>query len=298
MSFHTTALTLSRSHSFTLSAPPLQVLPGEILGFLGPNGAGKSTLLQLLSAYLRPDQGEVFWQGKPYAQHRRSQWASRIAVVPQESGVMPPVTVFEYVRLGRVPLRGLLQAFTPHDVKSVNMALERCGLLPLRQKPLAELSGGQRQRSRIARALAQGSEMLLLDEPTNHLDLAAIHDTVLLLKQLAADGTALAVSMHDLNVASYLTTKVALMTQGCISMQGPTRTTLTAETIHRYWGVTVDPILHGDGSRSFSLRYDAARGVGNNMLSPSSDFVPKAPFGETSHPNEPRHHGMQFGIGK
>lgn len=295
MSFHTTSLTLTRSHRFTLSSPPLNIEPGEILGFLGPNGSGKSTLLQLLSGYLRPDTGEVYWQGKPYPQHRRRQWASNVAVVPQESGTMPPLTVFEYVRLGRVPFRGILQSFTSNDLKFVNETLDKCGILSFKETPLAELSGGQRQRARIARGLAQGSNMLLIDEPTNHLDLVGIRDTTLLLKDLAADGTTLVVSLHDLNVASFLTSKVALMSQGCILAQGPTETTLTAESINQYWGVTVDPVLHANGARSFSLQYETTR-PSINLWGSSLDVVPNAPLGDTCHPEQTFKQGLSLGL--
>lgn len=286
MTLTTTALRLERGRGFALEAPALELRPGEVLGLVGRNGAGKSTLLQLLSGYLRPDRGEISWDGKPFARHSRPEWARNVAVVPQEAGAVPPLTVAEYVRLGRVPFRGLLQSFTPADLAAVETALARCGLGGLSTVPLAELSGGQRQRARIARALAQGSRLLLLDEPTNHLDLAAVRDVALLVRELASEGTAFVASLHDLDVASYVTTQVAFVGAGGVETPGPTRSALTPEAVLRHLGAAVDAVPRGDGSTVFPLRYpDAALSAdvaipGASAIPDPAEPVPFAPFGD------------------
>lgn len=279
MTLTTTALRFARGRGFTLAAPPLELGPGEVLGLLGPNGSGKSTLLQLLSGFLRPDAGEIRWDGRAFARHSRAEWARHVAVVPQEAGIIPPFTVTEYARLGRVPFRGVLQSFTAGDLAAAAEAVERCGLSGLRNAPLAELSGGQRQRARIARALAQGSHLLILDEPTNHLDLSAIRDVALLLKELAADGTAFIASLHNLEVASYVTTRVSFVTAGVVESPRPTRDALTADAVLRHLGTAVDTVARSDGSLAFPIRYPDAALAAESFGDPA-DPVPCAPFGD------------------
>ena len=282
----TTSLRFGRTRGFQLATPPFEVHAGEVLGFLGPNGSGKSTLLQLLSGYLRPQQGEVSWRGVPFPRHSRAQWAQAVAVVPQEAGVIPPLTVHEYVRLGRVPFRGLLQSFTTADHDAVELAIERCGIACLRNELLAELSGGQRQRARIARALAQGSQLLILDEPTNHLDLSAIRDVTMLITTLASEGTAFIASLHNLDVASYVTTHTAFIVDGSVQAMGPTATTLTPELVLHHLGVAVDAAPRGGGRLAFSLRYPDAALVSRDVewQIEATEAVPSAPFGDIPSP--------------
>ncbi|UOR02182.1 ABC transporter ATP-binding protein [Leucobacter allii] len=290
MTLTTTPLTLSRGRGFTLSTPALEVRPGEVLGLIGPNGSGKSSLLQLLSGFLAPDRGEIRWNGRTIGRTPRAEWATQVAVVPQETEAIPPLTVAEYVRLGRVPFRGLLQSFTAGDLVAADAAIARCGIAQLRDAPLGELSGGQRQRARIARALAQGSRLLLLDEPTNHLDLAAIRDIALLLRELAGDGTAFVTSLHDLNVASQVTTQVAFMSAGSVEAIGPTAETLTSAAVLQHLGVEVEVTPHEGQRPTFSLRY-APRGdrspagvprpAGAGLFAGAlHDGIPFAPFGD------------------
>ncbi|MBL3699483.1 ABC transporter ATP-binding protein [Leucobacter luti] len=282
MTLTTTRLRLARDRGFALDAPALEVQPGEVLGLLGRNGSGKSTLLRVLSGYLAPDSGRVSWNGRPLAAHSRAEWAKLVAIVPQEAGTTPPLTVFEYVRLGRVPFRGLLQSFTRSDIDSVRSAIERCGLEQLIAVPLPQLSGGQRQRARIARALAQGSRLLILDEPTNHLDLSAIRDIALLIKELASDGTAFVASLHNLDIASYVATHIAFLENGTVREVGTTGETLTRESIMRHLDVAVDATERSDGGLSFSLRYPDAAPSADALAwaGGHGEGVPFAPFGD------------------
>ena len=236
MTLSTTALRLRRG-GFCFDAPSLEFPRGLITGLLGPNGAGKSTLLHLLAGHLRPDAGQVRFDGRNARAHGARRWAQRIAFVSQEQASEPELTVHEFVRIGRIPFRGLLRPFTLEDEVAVTAALRRCELDAHRDTPYARLSGGQRQRARLARALAQEPELLILDEPTNHLDLAAVRDLAALLHGLSRSGTGLVVSLHDLDLAAVLADQVVILSEGRVRAAGPTSQVLTADSIRAHWGV-------------------------------------------------------------
>lgn len=247
MTLTTTELHLARSGGFAFESPAFELASGEIVGVLGPNGAGKSTLLQLLAGQLEAQRGSVMWGGQTRGSLGRRRWARHVAFVAQEGGLAPELRVEQFVRLGRIPFRGLFQAFTSEDERAVAAAIERCGLTEVGDSWVSQLSGGLRQRARIARALAQEPEVLLLDEPTNHLDLAVIRRTAHLLQSLADSGVTLVMSVHDLDFAAVLSDRVALLDRGRMREIGPTAGTLTEAAIRRYWDVEV--VSFSDGGR-------------------------------------------------
>lgn len=249
MTLSTTPLQLARSRGFVLNSPAMELRQGEILSILGPNGAGKSTFLQLLAGQLTPDEGSVQWEEQTRSALGRREWAKHVAFVAQEAGAAPALRLGQYVRMGRVPFRGLFQPFTAQDEAAVNSAIELCGLAAYEDAWLQQLSGGQRQRARIARALAQEPGVLLLDEPTNHLDLAVMRNTAHLLRNLADSGVALVISVHDLDFAAVLSDWAVILQQGRVQAVGPTAQTLTAESIRDYWGVEVISLSHGEKHR-------------------------------------------------
>lgn len=255
MTLSSSPIFLSRGRNFTLTAPALDFYPGEIFGILGPNGAGKSTLLHILAGTLKPNSGEAMWSGTPRTQMSGRRWARRIAFIPQESSTELNITVQQFVALGRIPFRGLFRPFSNTDQTAVASAIERCGLNDLTETPFSVLSGGQRQKAKIARALAQEPRVLLLDEPTNHLDLAAIRDTASLLRNLAFGGVTLIMSLHDLDLASVITNRVAIVDRGTVSAIGSTSTVLNETSIREHWGVTTHRVEAGSGSR-FLLQHD------------------------------------------
>ncbi|MGO2140208.1 MAG: ABC transporter ATP-binding protein [Leucobacter sp.] len=255
MTLHTLPFSASRGHNFKLSVPALEFRPGEIFGLLGPNGAGKSTLLHSLAGHLPESHRAVSWGGVSRARLGQREWARRVAFVAQDSAAPSDLSIRQFVQLGRVPFTGWLRPTTRTDRYVVDHALERCGLESIQHTPIDRLSGGQHQRAKIARALAQEPRALLLDEPTNHLDLAAIRDTVELLRTLASTSVALIVSLHDLDLASVFTDRAAIVSCGSIVAAGPTGSVVTPAMIQNHWGV--DMIHTSDGSRSrYLLRHD------------------------------------------
>jgi iron complex transport system ATP-binding protein len=154
-----------------LSGVDLRLGEGEVAVLLGPNGAGKSTLLKLFSGLLLPDSGEVSLVGLSPASYGRREMARLLSVVSQDPPLDFPMSVEEYVMLGRFPHHGFFGAGTAEDVREVERALAMTGLADLRGRGLREISAGERQRASVARAIGQGARVMLLDEPTAYLDI-------------------------------------------------------------------------------------------------------------------------------
>jgi putative ABC transport system ATP-binding protein len=179
----------------------LDVLPGAVTAVVGPSGSGKSTLLHCLSGIAVPDAGQVLLHGKDLAQlgddERASLRRELMGFVFQRGNLVPALTVAENVSAGLV-----LQGRSRDEVRSgVEAALARVGMSDRAGTYPAHLSGGQLQRVALARALATGPAVLWADEPTGALDRVGAAEMTDLLKQAAAEGTAVVVASHDLALA-------------------------------------------------------------------------------------------------
>jgi zinc transport system ATP-binding protein len=175
----------------------------DLVAVVGPNGGGKSTLLRILLGLLEPRYGTVRVLGGLPKEARR-----RIGYVPQHISFDQrfPVTAFDVVRMGRVERRAFGR-YSRQDNEAARQALERVGMINLRNRPFSHLSGGERQRVLIAHALAAEPAMLLLDEPTANVDpmtQSALHE---LFHALNETVTIIFVS-HNVNVVTRYVTHV------------------------------------------------------------------------------------------
>ncbi|MFJ8465813.1 ABC transporter permease subunit [Streptomyces swartbergensis] len=214
-------LTARRLHAhyggFTaLDGVDLDVFPGRITAVVGPNGAGKSTLFHCLAGTLRPARGSVRLGGRDITAlpaHARTRLG--VARTFQQLAVFPSLTVAENVRVGAEQGRMT-------DPGAVERTLRLLGLDgPVRALPAAGLPTGTLRRVELARALAGAPRVLLLDEPAAGLDTAEVAALTRVLKALAADGTALLVVEHDLDLVAGLADVVHVMTAGRIVASGP-----------------------------------------------------------------------------
>ena len=185
--------------------------PGAPTLILGPNGAGKSVLLRLLHGLLRPTAGTLRWS-LPDAEARRRQ-----AMVFQR-----PVMLRRSAR-ANVAYR-LRLAGTPSAEAAAQAALERVGLAALADRPARLLSGGEQQRLALARAWALAPEVLFLDEPTAALDPAATRQVEEIVAAIAAGGTKVVMTTHDLGQARRLAGDVLLLLHGRINTRAPAET--------------------------------------------------------------------------
>lgn len=209
----------------------LDLPAGQVSVLLGPNGAGKTTLLRLLAGLAAPSQGAVRLAGQCVSRMDAQQRARRIAWVPQHLPADIPLTVSEFVALGRMPYLGAFARPAAADRAAVAQALATAELEDHAAKRLDALSGGERQRAAIARALAQQAPIILLDEPTNHLDLRHQHKLQLLLRELAAQGKTVVQVLHDLALAAEYADRVALLDGGRLAADGAPSAVLTPEKL-------------------------------------------------------------------
>ena len=183
---------------------------------LGPSGCGKSTLLRLLVGLVRPDAGEVRFDGRPLdadlAAARR-----RIGYVIQEGGLFPHLTAAENVAL---PARRRPRAAIAARLDEL-AALVQLEPPTLARYPL-ELSGGQRQRVSLMRALMLDPEALLLDEPFGALDPIIRAELQQDLRRITrALGKTVVLVTHDLGDAAVLADDVILLRAGRVVQRGP-----------------------------------------------------------------------------
>jgi iron complex transport system ATP-binding protein len=197
----------------------LALQAGQWAALVGPNGAGKSSLLQLMAGLRPAEAGELWLQGRPLAAWPPRERAARLAWLAQQGEGEAELPARSLVELGRLPRHGLLSAPDAADAAAVAQAMADTETMAFAARRLSELSGGERQRVLVARALAVEAGVLLLDEPVAHLD--APHQLALLrgLRQRARDGAAVAVVLHDLNLA-LAADRVLVMDRGRLVADG------------------------------------------------------------------------------
>ncbi|WP_406001714.1 ABC transporter permease subunit [Streptomyces sp. NBC_00829] len=201
-----------RYRDFTaLDGVDLTLPPGRVTALVGANGAGKSTLFHCLCGTLKPDGGRVELDGVDIT--RRSAHARTrlgIARTFQQLAVFPSLTVEENVRIGSEQGRR-------RDPGAVLPVLRLLGLDgPVRDLPAAGLSTGALRRVELGRALAGGPHTLLLDEPAAGLDAVEAEALARILEALAADGMAVLVVEHDLDLVTRIAHTVHVMEAGRI----------------------------------------------------------------------------------
>ena len=212
----------SQAPLFTLEALSFQAKPGEIVAILGPNASGKSTLLQLISGALEPLSGRVFLNGIATHSLPPKTRAQRIALVQQESRLLFPSRVWEFVMHGRHSHGRGVRFEKQDDVLIVKNALAQVGAAHLSDRWMNQISGGEKQRVILARALAQQPLLLLLDEPTLHLDIGAQVDLLESLRRLAWENRyTVVVVTHELSLAGEYADQVVLMQRGKCLRVGP-----------------------------------------------------------------------------
>lgn len=207
------------------------VEPGRFVALLGPNGAGKTTAVRALLGAQALTSGIARIANKPVSQYAPRERALALSYLPQSRQLAWPIGVREAVALGRFAHGGAMGRLGPLDAKAVEDALARCDLIGYANRSVASLSGGELARVHIARALAAGAPALIADEPIAALDPRHALDVLSLLRGRAAEGAAVIVILHDLNLAAQFCDEVILLNQGELIAQGPPRAALTSQIL-------------------------------------------------------------------
>lgn len=216
---------------------------GAITVVVGANAAGKTTLLRTLVGALRPIRGAATIDGRPASRWRGAALAERVAFVPQRPTIFAPFTAREAVALGRWRL-----AAAP---ERLDAALGDMDLLEDADRPVPALSAGQQQRVALARALAQvdAAGHLVLDEPLAALDLRHARALVRVLRERAAAGAAVLLSLHDLATAAAIADDAWLIDGGAL-VEGAAEEILRPATLEAVFGVPFRLLPGAEGDRA------------------------------------------------
>jgi branched-chain amino acid transport system ATP-binding protein len=230
----------------------LKIRNGTIHALIGPNGAGKTTVFNLLTKFLEPSAGQIFYDGLDITAERPAAVARRGLVRSfQISAVFPHISVRDNVRVAlQRPLGNSFHFWrSEHSLDRLNeraMALlDAVGLTQFSGIPAASLSYGRKRALEIATTLALDPKMLLLDEPTSGLGQEDIGRITDLIRDAARDRTVLMVE-HNLSVVADLCDVITVLTRGRILAEGDYKTvSANPEVIEAYMG-TGDAVATAD----------------------------------------------------
>ncbi|WP_333677951.1 lantibiotic protection ABC transporter ATP-binding protein [Muricomes intestini] len=186
----------------------LMIPQGCVYGLLGPNGAGKSTLLKMFSGMLRPDEGEILFEGEQWSR----QCLVKTGVLIEQPSLYENLTARENLEVRRLLLgepRG-----------RIDEVLDIVDLKDTKKKRAGQFSMGMKQRLGIAAALLNHPRLLILDEPTNGLDPFGIQELRELIRGFAAQGITVIVSSHILSEVEQIANYIGIISEGVLGYQG------------------------------------------------------------------------------
>ncbi len=223
----------------------LTVHPGEVLAVVGPNGVGKSTLVKAASGIIPLFNGKITINDQDIGQMTDAERARYISVVPQATHLPGAFSALDVVLMGRTPYLGWLEPENERDRLIALQAMERTHTIDLADRPVGELSGGEQQCVLIARALAQAAPVMLLDEPTAHLDLRHQDNVLKLVRELAIENNlTVLITLHDLNLVSYFSDRVALLSNGKLKKIGLPDEVLNPDDLAQVYGIHIRVVPH------------------------------------------------------
>ena len=198
-----------------LSGFSLDIRDGEFVTLLGPSGCGKTTVLRTIGGFIRPDSGEVFFNGENITAlppHKRE-----VNTIFQKYALFPHLNVYDNIAFGM-----RLKGKSEKEVKAtVHEMLRMVNLSGYAHRGVGQLSGGQQQRVAMARALANEPKVLLLDEPLSALDLKLRKDMQVELKKIQQQtGITFVFVTHDQEEALSMSDRVVVMDGGVIQQIG------------------------------------------------------------------------------
>lgn len=192
----------------------LDIDAAEIHALLGENGAGKSTLMKVIYGLVKPDRGELLWDGLPLEvrdpAHARKMG---IGMVFQHFSLFETLTVTENIALALGDDAGDLDALA----EKIRTVSEKYGMAINPNREIHTLSVGERQRVEIVRCLVQDIKLLILDEPTSVLTPQEVETLFITLRQLASEGCSILFISHKLNEVKALCHKATVLRAGRVS---------------------------------------------------------------------------------
>jgi len=198
-----------------LSEISLEVKKGELYGLLGPNGAGKSTCINILSSLIKPDSGEVFYDGKSLAKNQKH-CRKILGVVPQEIALYEDLSAVE-----NLVFWGKLYGKKGKVLNTkIDELLHMLGLYDRRKHKVKTYSGGMKRRINIAAALLHDPEIVFMDEPTVGIDPQSRNLIFEVIEELHTRGLTMIYTTHYMEEAERLCDRIGIIDEGKILSEG------------------------------------------------------------------------------
>jgi lipopolysaccharide export system ATP-binding protein len=194
----------------------LEFQAGEISALLGRNGAGKTTTFLMMAGIVKPDGGQVIFNGEnvnDIPSYERSQ--KGLIYLPQQHSVFLKATVFENLSM-------ILEMYFPAPEarqKALDL-LEDFGLLKVRDSRAHQLSGGEKRRLEIARSMIMAPRFLFLDEPFTGIDPITIHELQKVILKLKERGIGIVITDHNVKDTFFITDVAYIIHKGRILSRG------------------------------------------------------------------------------
>lgn len=224
--------------------------PSTVTVLVGPNGCGKSTLLRSALGLQTPISGEALYDGVPISKLKLRETAQKAAYLAQTRNV-PNITGYRMVLHGRFPYLGYPRRYGPGDHAAVRAALKQMDAEALANRFLPKLSGGERQKVYLAMALAQDTQTIFLDEPTTYLDVGHQQEVMAVARELARQGKAVAMVLHDLCLALRWGDRVAVLDRGQLCQVGTPEEVYRSGILDQVFGVALGRVETPAGWRYY-----------------------------------------------
>jgi ABC-type sugar transport system ATPase subunit len=211
----------------------LHLKKGEVLGLLGDNGAGKSTLIKIICGFQKPDAGQMFLHGKPYAPKSVDDGrAQGIETVYQDLALIDELSVYHNLFLRKERVHHPLPLLDNRRMKrEARAALDEIGInIPRIDVSVARLSGGQRQAIAVARTVNSDADIILLDEPLAAMGAKEGAQILDLVARLKAEGNvSIIMILHNYVHVLEACDRVSMIQEGTIALDKPTAETSVEE---------------------------------------------------------------------
>jgi ABC-type sugar transport system ATPase subunit len=204
-----------------LSNVDLDLPAGEVTALCGDNGAGKSVLIKCIAGIYEPDQGHIFWEGRP-VRIRNAHEASTMGIetVYQDLALADNLDIVQNMFLGRERLRHhLLDEDAMERAAAETLASLQVTTVQSIRQPVGSLSGGQRQSVAVCKAVMWHSKLVMLDEPTAALGVTQTTMVLELVRRLRDRGLAIAMISHNLNDVFAVADRIAVLYLGRMAIQ-------------------------------------------------------------------------------
>jgi urea transport system ATP-binding protein len=225
-----------------LNALSIIVHPNEMLAIIGPNGAGKTTMMDIVTGKTRPDDGEVYFDGRTDLTKLDEAQIANLGIGRkfQKPTVFESHTVWDNLALALKRPRGVFAALTytaaNDDLARIEDILDTIRLAGRKGDLASGLSHGQKQWLEIGMLLAQDPKLLLVDEPVAGMTDAETAETAALLKEIAKTRSVVVVE-HDMSFVRELGTRVTCLAEGTVLAEGSLeQVSANPVVIERYLG--------------------------------------------------------------